>query len=593
MRNKIVLLIFLFLCSISLFAQEASFDWKLHNVGAVKLVVTNTGGFNKNPEFDYKGLINLEHPANSGVEHITNAGLWIAAFSNGTYSLSQADGIGGSTREFYPSDEIWDTVWTVGRREVVDIPYWPGYTGIGDQDFVCRYSDDGPISQKILGHQPLGVEVIQVTHAWASKPLDEIIVVDYYVIPKESDLKDVYFGHYMNGNVGDITYGNYALDDQSQFIYGENIAMAEDLAGGGDGTNSAVGQKYFLPNVKDVNPAYVWWNGRQGQVPSDDLGKVNLLKERQDMPQNPQISTGDGTYSSATFGPVKKVAVGDTLKFTMAFVLGNNKSDIIKKSKDLEFIRAMNYKIPSPPPSPKVSVFSDEGEVRVSWKPQPGDPNNPEEFYDPDRPDGDTHPFEGYRIYKSTESEYGPWTLLAQFDKMNNLAPNSGIFHEYTDFGLLNNLEYYYTVTSYSRPDETIGFPELESSKNSNAILGVPGSPPQSDVSKVLVVPNPYRGDISYHSYQPAWEKVPAGRKWMEQDRKIQFTRIPAHCEIKIYTLAGEHVQTLEHNDPGRSYTNWNLTSYSGQAVASGIYVFTVENLDNGQSHIGKFVIIK
>jgi hypothetical protein len=110
----------------------------------------------------------------------------------------------------------------------------------------------------------------------------------------------------------------------------------------------------------------------------------------------------------------------------------------------------------------------------------------------------------------------------------------------------------------------------------------------------VAAVPNPYRGDIAYNSYNPPWEK-PAGNRpwWMEQDRRIQFINLPTQCQIKIYTLAGDLVTTLDHHDAARGYEDWNLTSSIGQAISSGIYLFTVEDVTNAKVQVGKFVIIK
>ena len=108
-----------------------------------------------------------------------------------------------------------------------------------------------------------------------------------------------------------------------------------------------------------------------------------------------------------------------------------------------------------------------------------------------------------------------------------------------------------------------------------------------------MVIPNPYRGDISYNSFNPPWERPPSGRDWLEQDRRIQFINLPPQCEIKIYSLAGDFVARIEHNDSSRGFHDWNLTSTSGQAVASGLYLFTVEDLKNSNVQVGKFVIIK
>jgi len=171
---------------------------------------------------------------------------------------------------------------------------------------------------------------------------------------------------------------------------------------------------------------------------------------------------------------------------------------------------------------------------------------------------------------------------------------NTGLVYEYRDVGLLNNLEYYYSVTAFSKPDTVSDFPSQESSINKNAFTVVPGTEPPQTVGQVAVVPNPYRGDIAYNTYNPPWERPSrTRRRWMEQDRRLQFINLPAQCEIQIFTLAGDWVTTLRHSDPEKGYEDWNLTSSVGQAVSSGIYLFTVKDLTTGAIQVGKFVIIK
>jgi hypothetical protein len=149
-------------------------------------------------------------------------------------------------------------------------------------------------------------------------------------------------------------------------------------------------------------------------------------------------------------------------------------------------------------------------------------------------------------------------------------------------------------VVAYSKPDTVADFPSQESSLNANAITIIPGTAPPADVGQVAVVPNPYRGDIAYHEYNPPWERPDPSRDlWLEQDRRIQFINLPARCEIKIYTLSGDLVATLRHNSHDRGFEDWNLTSNIGQAVASGIYLFTVEDNNTGNVQVGKFIIIK
>lgn len=588
--KKIIFLMLAF-CASSLNAQQANLDWKLHDIGNVLQVVTNRGGFNADAAtFGYSRLVNSEHPLNSSNEHLTNAGLIIGGYANGIRSVSVADGE-NSPHEFFPTSEAWDTVWVVNRRDTVDIPYWPGYVGVSDQDFVCRYSDYGPVSQAVTDHKPLYVDVIQTSYAWSTDKLSETIVVTYRIIPRKYDLTNVYVGMYMNGNLGYRYDDNYGLDDESFYIASDKIMGARDVPGGSDGSGSMIGMKFFPPsNGGTVKATYVWWNGVKASPKPDDIGKYIEMSSGEIMEN--QVSTGDGTKSELAFGPYN-IKVGDTLKLTVAFVFDDEKEGLIDKGKFAEALLARNFKVPSPPPVPAIAVLPGNKEIVLNWEPKPGK-TNPEEFQDPDRGDGVSKPFEGYRIYKSTESATGPWSLLAQYDLSNDYAPNTGIQREYKAYGLLNNIEYYYTVTAYTLPDATSGFPEMESSKNAGAVKAIPGTPPPSTVGKVAVVPNPYRGDIAYNSYSPPWEK-PSGTRtqWMEQDRRMQFINLPENCEIKIYTLAGDLIETIRHQDANKGYEDWNMTSSVGQAVSSGIYLYTVEDKKNGEVQVDKFVIIK
>ena len=61
---------------------------------------------------------------------------------------------------------------------------------------------------------------------------------------------------------------------------------------------------------------------------------------------------------------------------------------------------------------------------------------------------------------------------------------------------------------------------------------------------------------------------------------------------IKIYTLTGEFVNSVEHDNPYDDSESWDLTTINRQEVAPGLYVFSVE-LPDGKKHVGKFAIIR
>jgi hypothetical protein len=585
MRLKL-LVIFIFIASIT-YSQKARLDWKIHNAGKVLQLVTNMGTLWRT-ETNYRGLIYCEYPPGSGEEHIGEGGIWIGGITPEGDTLVSVTTGWGSFFEFYPTANNWDTIWVVGRNQVANIPYWPYYIGVSDQDFVCKYSDYNVLN--IPNHKPMYLDVIQVSYAWSTPPIDEIIFYHFYIIPTKFNLRQVFIAYWLDGNVGLRLPGwDFAVDDYSVYFPDQHLGIAIDYPGGVDGNAyGPIGVKVYPPeNINKDSLKWTWiWSF---VLTPRDVDRYNLMASGQIM-QNQHIPNGSQFFIA--FGPLT-LNVGDTLHFMVAEILGKGLDGMLSNVKTADWLVQRNFKIPSPPPPPPLRIVTDNHKVILRWKPQPGDVN-PETYTDPYRADGETKPFEGYRVYKSTQSINGPWTLLAEFDVPDDrFGYNTGLAHEFVDEGLLNNFEYFYSVTSFSKPDTVAGFPALESSVNANAKKAVPGTAPPQTVGKVAVVPNPYRGDVAYYSYNPPWEKPAPGRKWMEQDRKIQFINLPPECIIRVYTVSGELVTTIYHSDPNKGYEDWNLTSSVGQAVSSGIYLFSVEDLKTGNVQVGKFVIIK
>jgi len=162
----------------------------------------------------------------------------------------------------------------------------------------------------------------------------------------------------------------------------------------------------------------------------------------------------------------------------------------------------------------------------------------------------------------------------------------------------LKNRQYakvnYLAVTASDFGDPQTGTPALRSNPTINGSSITPTQ--TSEEEKVYVVPNPYRADVDYSN---SWEA--SNGTWFEDDRKIVFLNLPDKAVIKIYTLAGDLVKTLGHNNEARlseKYADngekWNLINDNEQAVTSGIYLFNVKDLnDDNYDFIGKFVIIK
>jgi len=109
------------------------------------------------------------------------------------------------------------------------------------------------------------------------------------------------------------------------------------------------------------------------------------------------------------------------------------------------------------------------------------------------------------------------------------------------------------------------------------AVDGVNASMAGDDLKNILVVPNPY-----YAYNHPMIER-------QDGESVLRFVNVPEKCVVRIYSLAGDLVETLNHSGSGD--IRWDLQSSNGQQVASGVYLFHVES-DFGQ-HLGRFSVVK
>ena len=163
----------------------------------------------------------------------------------------------------------------------------------------------------------------------------------------------------------------------------------------------------------------------------------------------------------------------------------------------------------------------------------------------------------------------------------------------------------YYSVTSYDYGDYKTGTQPLESAKIANAIYVAPSG---TDRKPVSVVPNPYRANADYRVEHGglSWENRDDGTPdfYPQTDRRIFFYNLPKECLIRIFTVAGDLVNIIPHNTDGDANQNWiadfaeswDLNSRNKQQVVSGMYLFTVEDLTEGNEgniEAGKFVIIR
>ncbi|MCG2725981.1 MAG: T9SS type A sorting domain-containing protein [Elusimicrobia bacterium] len=71
---------------------------------------------------------------------------------------------------------------------------------------------------------------------------------------------------------------------------------------------------------------------------------------------------------------------------------------------------------------------------------------------------------------------------------------------------------------------------------------------------------------------------------------KITFTNLTRDSEIKIYTISGELIKTLNKSDANDSI-EWNAKTGNGENLASGVYIYMIKSAS--QAKKGKLMIIK
>jgi len=281
------------------------------------------------------------------------------------------------------------------------------------------------------------------------------------------------------------------------------------------------------------------------------------------------------------------------------------------------------------PVSPDIDIYIDpagDRKVTLFWD------NSSELFPDPIT---GQEVFEGYRIWRADnwqrpEGSVGPapdqWMKIAEFWKHPESASATGVrplmvpFPEgalertvrevgYTDDtppkpifpvgryhfedtgGILNGKLYFYAVTAF-------GFiPAEDPVTHQTHLVELSGLPVASEAEAVVprwdsvsgceavrVVPNPYRGGAD-------WDLIPSERD--PTGTKIAFRNLPDDvCTIRIYTLAGDLVQEVEHDGRAGDGTYfWNMVTRNGQNVVSGVYLYSVQH--QGVICRGRFVIIR
>lgn len=297
-----------------------------------------------------------------------------------------------------------------------------------------------------------------------------------------------------------------------------------------------------------------------------------------------------------------------------------NGDNVLEPNEDLNGDgKITRYILPAPPISPRVKVIPESEKVIIYWD------KRAETSIDPISGVKD---FEGYRIYRtnvgfdltSSQDIINSLTLASEFDSLgNDIGYGTGFdfvklsepkvfandtvkyYYKFEFENLLNGWQYLYSVTAFDEGDAKNNLGSLESSKLAGINRVLPGTPATSDNDvKIGVYPNPYYGSA-------VWDGG------FERLRKIYFFNLPPECDITIYTLSGDIVKQIHHDrksnganirwfetfaSDGKQKMSggeepWDLISDHDQAIATGLYLFSVKDNSNNNVKVGKFLVIK
>ncbi len=168
-------------------------------------------------------------------------------------------------------------------------------------------------------------------------------------------------------------------------------------------------------------------------------------------------------------------------------------------------------------------------------------------------------------------------------------------YYTFVDTAPKNGMPYFYAVVAYDHllmngEPAAIGVRDMPIS---NFLYVEPRSPAQDagsfEPEEIYVVPNPVTSERT-----APWTLEPNNAD--PSGEKLEFRNLPkCRNTVRIFTIAGDLVQTLHHDGAGGNGTlPWNMVSRNGQGITSGVYLFGVEPEDGRfERVVGKFVVIR
>jgi len=498
---------------------------------------------------------------------------------------------------------------TTWPRNAADQPFWPVRTADG-RDSIVSQQDSYAVYRDRTNARPdkLNIQVHQSSYAWSTSKDADYIIFKLEIVNDTTVAKDnLYFGIYYDFDAGGITneYDDdfYVWDAVRQFTYVHDTQGTTAWEPGSQPFDLGL---VFLetPLVNGTRKGITDWHYSSvfesvwGDNPADDTLFYNWMSSAEALRTNttrPNLFHGPnrriddwrlqdtvngqpGVDGLAASGPYH-MEPGEKMTFIFALVAGQNPGQISKNVDRVYQIYNNGFKL-VPPPKPAVKFTALENQVALRW-------SNDVEFANIDPRTG-VSTIKEYRIYKTTDPNRDQWgepvAVLQRDSTKKGVVADA---YQWRDTSAVKNFFYYsYSVTVLDVDGLESGkaFLPTDQTTNENTVEARPVNAQRQSLATVRVVPNPY-------VISATWERKRLGDpKLGEPIRDIAFTNLPAQCTIRIYTLDGNLVKTIDHTN-GTGTEFWDLRSFSNQLIATGMYIYHVKS-DAGEK-VSKFAVVR
>jgi len=303
---------------------------------------------------------------------------------------------------------------------------------------------------------------------------------------------------------------------------------------------------------------------------------------------------------NATTGYAKDITawsfgVGEISTDARKTLLAKGEEAMLTHVEHAQFAYDNEFMVPDSPPD--VDFFqtsNSNARILLEW------PDDAESAINPDYGTADVT---GYRVYRSVWQETGPWDLVGEVAAGTSGA---GGIYQWEDQASVAGFGFAYNVRAVASPKTTWSqgsksFSDLPATIQAHLQKGleggwsaaeqrmiVQGSPllasnPESNAlsREILVVPNPFNLGETERNYQGT--------------NKLRFVGVPSKSRISIFTVSGDLVAVINHDNPSAGEAAWQLKDrfLTGEAT-SAVYFYVVESLapeSQGQKVSGSFVI--